>query len=256
MSISIPDLNSASTVDSDDVIWSVVDGGDRQVAFSVLADFIRSQFGSLSEPAAPPNNDLNDADETFALYRTDSGTANSPGSNRMVLHIALEDGSRAVQIAISAAATELLDVQFRELSGDGWSAWQEVYHQASILGTVSQSGGTPTGAVIERGSNSNGEYVRFADGTQICTSNLEVDVASSTGQTFSFPASFEGDRSEVTTSFSHKSGSPSQGLRFENIRALGHTTDKWVILLNGSGTSTDPSSDSESMTAMAIGRWF
>ena len=39
---------------------------------------------------------------------------------------------------------------------------------ADILGTVSQSGGVPTGAVIENGSNSNGEYVRFADGTQIC----------------------------------------------------------------------------------------
>ncbi|MEB3840457.1 phage tail protein [Pseudomonas guariconensis] len=39
---------------------------------------------------------------------------------------------------------------------------------ADIVGTVSQSGGVPTGAIIERGSNSNGEYVRFADGTQIC----------------------------------------------------------------------------------------
>ncbi|MGI1294369.1 hypothetical protein ACIAEU_24470, partial [Enterobacter kobei] len=39
---------------------------------------------------------------------------------------------------------------------------------ADVLGTVSQTGGVPTGAVIEKGSNSNGEYVRFADGTQIC----------------------------------------------------------------------------------------
>ena len=41
---------------------------------------------------------------------------------------------------------------------------------AKILGTVSQSGGVPTGAVIERGSNANGEYVKFADGTMICLS--------------------------------------------------------------------------------------
>ena len=47
--------------------------------------------------------------------------------------------------------------------------WREVYTSASILGTVSQSAGVPTGAVIERGSNANGEYVRYADGTQICT---------------------------------------------------------------------------------------
>ncbi|MFV3287061.1 hypothetical protein ACNFCI_23930, partial [Pseudomonas sp. NY15356] len=39
---------------------------------------------------------------------------------------------------------------------------------ADIVGTVSQSGGIPTGAIIERGSNANGEYIRFADGSQIC----------------------------------------------------------------------------------------
>ncbi|MBF5006833.1 hypothetical protein [Diaphorobacter caeni] len=38
---------------------------------------------------------------------------------------------------------------------------------AAILGTVSQSGGVPTGAIVQRGSNANGEFVRFADGTQI-----------------------------------------------------------------------------------------
>ena len=44
----------------------------------------------------------------------------------------------------------------------------EVYTSGNILGTVSQSGGVPTGAIIERGSNANGEFVRYADGTQIC----------------------------------------------------------------------------------------
>lgn len=58
----------------------------------------------------------------------------------------------------------------------------------NILGTVSQSGGVPTGAVIERGSNANGEYVRFADGTQICTRALTA--SSSAGVTWTFPAAF------------------------------------------------------------------
>jgi len=44
----------------------------------------------------------------------------------------------------------------------------EVYHRLNVVGTVSESGGVPTGALIERGSNSNGEYARWADGTQIC----------------------------------------------------------------------------------------
>lgn len=39
---------------------------------------------------------------------------------------------------------------------------------ADIVGTVSQSGGNPTGAIIERGSNANGDYTKYADGTMIC----------------------------------------------------------------------------------------
>lgn len=45
---------------------------------------------------------------------------------------------------------------------------------ADIVGTVSQSGGNPTGAIIERGSNANGDYIKFADGTLICTSTNRV----------------------------------------------------------------------------------
>lgn len=39
---------------------------------------------------------------------------------------------------------------------------------AAIVGAVSQSGGVPNGAIIQRGTNGNGDFVRFADGTQIC----------------------------------------------------------------------------------------
>lgn len=39
---------------------------------------------------------------------------------------------------------------------------------ADILGTASQSSGIPTGSLMERGSNSAGEYAKFADGTLIC----------------------------------------------------------------------------------------
>jgi len=41
---------------------------------------------------------------------------------------------------------------------------------SAFVGTVSNSG---LGAIIQRGSNANGEFVRFADGTQICTFSLK-----------------------------------------------------------------------------------
>ncbi len=62
-------------------------------------------------------------------------------------------------------------------AGTGWT--EELFHTGNILGTVSQSGGVPTGAIIERGSNANGEYVRWADGTQWCM--YRVQPGSATG---------------------------------------------------------------------------
>jgi hypothetical protein len=67
-----------------------------------------------------------------------------------------------------------------------------VYGPGNLLGVVRQNGGTPTGAVLERGSNSNGNYVRFADGTQICQSEETLDYLNGavTSGTWTFPATF------------------------------------------------------------------
>ncbi|MBA1195724.1 phage tail protein [Pseudomonas plecoglossicida] len=72
---------------------------------------------------------------------------------------------------------------------------------AAIVGTVSQAGGVPTGAIIERGSNGNGDYVKYADGTMICwqynRATVEIPIATSffggfrsSDITFNFPATF------------------------------------------------------------------
>lgn len=72
---------------------------------------------------------------------------------------------------------------------------KDFFNQGNVVGTVSQSGGVPTGAVVERGSNANGEYIRFADGTQICTGRTgSVDIISGESAEFSktLPAAFSG----------------------------------------------------------------
>lgn len=69
-----------------------------------------------------------------------------------------------------------------------WSEWRTPYTKDNIVGTVSRSDAVPTGAVIERDSNANGEYVRFADGTQICFFGAAANV--SAGVTWTFPAAF------------------------------------------------------------------
>ena len=78
---------------------------------------------------------------------------------------------------------------------------------ANILGTVSQSGGVPTGAIIERGSNSNGEYTRYADGTQECwIRGVSIDITTPMGAlfrgiaTWNYPAAFVNVTSMVVIS--------------------------------------------------------
>jgi len=76
----------------------------------------------------------------------------------------------------------------------------KAYRRGNILGTVSQSGGVPTGAIIERGSNANGSYVRFADGTQECWTykTAIVPAGGVVGFSFTNAATFLG---EVPASF-------------------------------------------------------
>jgi hypothetical protein len=54
------------------------------------------------------------------------------------------------------------------------------YQKSNILGTVSQSSGVPTGAIIERGSNANGEFVKFADGTLIMSTTTTSGLSGGT----------------------------------------------------------------------------
>ena len=44
--------------------------------------------------------------------------------------------------------------------------------------------------ITESGSNANGEYVRFDDGTQICYRTVVIDMSNTDPQLFNFPATF------------------------------------------------------------------
>jgi hypothetical protein len=77
----------------------------------------------------------------------------------------------------------------RDQYGTGaFGAWRMVYRQNNIIGTVSGAG-VPTGAIIERGSNANGEYTKLADGTLVCWKSIATN---STG-TYAVGALFGSD---------------------------------------------------------------
>lgn len=132
-----------------------------------------------------------------------------------------------------------------------WAAWVEQISQGSLLGTVSQAGGLPTGAVIERGTGTNGEFVRFADGTLICTRvNLSTaNVSTALGSLFT--------SANVTWTF------PSAFIVAPAVSGAVDSSDSWlsaaapattsVVLRAVSGVTR---ATALTLRATAIGRWF
>ncbi len=123
------------------------------------------------------------------------------------------------------------------------------YVRANILGTVSQASGVPTGAVIERGSNANGSYIRYADGTQICTAPwLSISVNIATGSlfrglaTWNFPASFS--VAPVVTSI---------GASPNHAGGCANNADTLLCSLRLLSTASETG---QVVSGYAIGRWF
>ena len=108
----------------------------------------------------------------------------------------------------------------------------EVFKQSNILGTVSESGGVPTGAIIETGSNSNGFYQKFADGTMIVWSGRGGIRGE---ETWNFPATFI----DIPTGLSMNHGAPFSA-------SVNDTTTSSLL----------PLGHSFSGNAFAIGRWY
>ena len=125
------------------------------------------------------------------------------------------------------------------------------YHRENILGTVSQSGGTPTGSAIERGSNAFGEYVRFADGTQICTRSVSHDLSTSLAQSWSFAATFA-----AIPAASHgvvgSASTDAQDWHTRNGVAWAGSVNAWQTRAPA-GSSI---AKSVTLQLTAIGRWF
>ena len=131
-----------------------------------------------------------------------------------------------------------------------WSPWVEIFHQGRILGTVSQSGGIPTGALFERGSNSNGEYVRFADGTQICSRTFSLPAPDSEFLSPSFPASFSAAPAVVLHAYIPDQSSDD---RYANVAYAAVSSSE----ISGIRVRrVTPNSDAAIVTYHAIGRWF
>ena len=153
----------------------------------------------------------------------------------------------------------------RFMGGGVWGAWAPEFNASNILGTVSQSGGVPTGAIIERGSNANGEYVRFADGTQICRhlGNFPANGVSGWRMVWQFPAPFARDSAVFISGTVNTVDTglfSSQRAYFSAVSARSRagmdTSSSMLDVLIMPGATFATADVTPPVALVAIGRWF
>lgn len=214
-----------------------VDDGIRalQVASDLLATFAAgpAQGRFTNGSAALPGVSFTD--------QTNSGMFR-PGANLVGVTV---NGTERLRLSNSG-----VDVPAGGMSVGG----SEVYRRGNLLGTVSQSAGVPTGSAMQRGSNAQGEWARFADGTQIavCAAVTPIDVTTVSGN------GFRSDAITVTlpaTFFSVGSmtGGASQNGSVNCIGAVVRTNTTTTVIMQ---VASFVSTTERSFTPWVIGRWF
>lgn len=183
----------------------------------------------------------------------DSTATNLPTALQGILRTEMWDNDAAGVQTFFVVST---GVSYQRIRSSGtWQAWYRLWNSGNAIGTVSQSGGVPTGAIVESGSNSNGRYVRNMDGTQICFANLSDNVAidatyyggyRSTGITWTFPAEFIGTPVVVP-------GSRSLGAFGIVVADSSNTTAESSYVYTSVASDT---AASRTASLLAIGRWY
>ncbi|WP_291732351.1 hypothetical protein [Leisingera sp. F5] len=203
-------------------------------------------FGlGANSTSAPPSNDISDGIPS-GFYTTDAdttGTGSETPVNGPLLHVQRGGGTGSPG-AFQIWQRGVGNLLYRRFASGVPTDWAEFFTSANILGTVSQSGGIPTGAVIERGSNANGEYVRLADGTQICTIAITAD--SGADSVWTFPAAF----STTTNLAVHVTARSSANAIIGGARAPSVSAVSWNAHNTAGGRTATPCS------LRAEGRWY
>jgi hypothetical protein len=150
-------------------------------------------LGNTTNGVSAPGNDANQCLTTGFNYRFTTAGLNCPITNPYggSLHVFRGSGADAASWRIQQVFITVGNVMYHRTSSDSgvtWGSWRKAFSNENILGTVSENAGVPTGAVIERGAGANGEYVRLADGTQLCWRTLTASAGAAV--TWTFPAAF------------------------------------------------------------------
>ena len=202
-----------------------------------------------------PVNDFNspdNADVPVGIYSFNTTFDNRPVDTTGIMIVASRASGEKINILVTGG-TSTPDMYFRRVTESSIGPWQKNYHTDNIVGTVSQANGVPTGAIIEQGSNADGDYTKYADGTLICrrrVDNIIIDTADgalyrSVEMNHDFPHEFVS-----TPSCSGSVGRTA--LRWCSVRGRAGLTQQWQHHQWGANSST---TERETFL-LAVGRWY
>ena len=201
----------------------------------------------------------------FAQFYTDAGTyritatASGGGTTRTWRYVSLFDFDANVGTAAGEVPrnSDLGSASLVDAIGTG-----DLYGRDSILGTVSETAGVPTGSIIQTGSNSDGEYTMFANGDLECTITsvrsvgflVETDVTGllrSGHVNLTFPRAFVGSLPNIQSSIIEESA---------NFKLWGGNTRDNLGLSDGSfiffGAIGASATISVKVSITAKGKWY
>ncbi len=245
-----------------EVSGTAVQAADNDTTAGVLMKVgaFGSGLGQGANPAMTADADAFDLPSGATLYGG-GGTANRPGGSngagivwRGWGGLGSGKGEQHQLYGVRLGAGDDARLLYRSLRTDGtWADFVELLHRRNVVGPVSAAGGVPTGAVIEQGSNANGAYTRFADGTQICTVARTVDLTTTASGAlyrdadafgvWTFPASF----AAPPVAFANVSGTD----QWANVTARFGSYVSGVVV----HSSVSLSAASHEVTVTALGRW-
>lgn len=118
----------------------------------------------------------------------------------------------------------------------------KAYTRPNALGTVSQSAGVPTGALMEYGSNASGYYWKYAGGMMICKGTF-TGYSGGVVVSLSFPIGFAGEIPTVSMNI---------------LPSTGYDADwtAWAQALTSLNFHSPNTRGANTVFWVAVGRWF
>jgi hypothetical protein len=184
--------------------------------------------GGLLTPQYDAPSDINNLQGTFSVARSSNTATNRPMDYATVLNIPANNNSD-FQIGVSYDGGGKMFTRGRHDTDASWTAWREI------------------GAANVSGSNSNGSYIKFDDGTLICWASLAAIAGASFQNTgiLTYPITFTG---APYTTVQHYSLAG----KFANWYIYNNATNGFTLYHQGLG---GVDLNGTSFRWIAIGRW-